>query len=87
MARAHIARVVHVPAAVQSGIGVSDALLELYEQVKLRKAHKFIIFSLKKTDAAGKSYEWSIDHTAAPNDDIAANRVRSHCLISSCCGG
>lgn len=72
---------------LQSGIAVSDELLALYEQVKLRKAHKYIIFSLKKTDAAGRTYEWSIDYTAAPNEDIAANQVLSvvlPCWSPSC---
>lgn len=63
-------------ARAQSGISVSDALLELYEQVKLRKAHKFVVFSLKKTDTTGRTYEWQIDYTAPPNDDIGANKVR-----------
>jgi hypothetical protein len=62
-------------AFLQSGIAVSDELLALYEQVKLRKAHKYIIFSLKKTDAAGRTYDWSIDYTAPPNEDIPSNQV------------
>lgn len=34
---------------VQSGIDVSEELLALFEEVKLRHKHKYIIFSLKQT--------------------------------------
>ena len=63
---------------VQSGITVTEELLDVYGDVKLRHMHKFIIFSLKKVDAAGKTYTWSIDHKADPVPDIAANKVRAH---------
>jgi len=54
-----------------SGIAVSDELLSLYEDIKLRHKHKFVIFSLKQTGVvAGKaSYDWSIDHLAPPAAD------------------
>jgi hypothetical protein len=58
----------------QSGIAVSDALIALHEQVKLRNAHKYIIFSLKKIDA--KNFDWSIDFTAEPCADMSQNEVR-----------
>lgn len=40
---------------VQSGIDISEELLGLFEEVKLRHKHKFIIFSLKQT---GKVRGW-----------------------------
>jgi hypothetical protein len=40
---------------MQSGIDISEELLGLFEEVKLRHKHKFIIFSLKQT---GKVRRW-----------------------------
>jgi hypothetical protein len=56
----------------QSGIDVSDELLALYEEVKLRHKHKYFIFSLKQTGAEGNKtvWGWQIDHKsdAVPDD-------------------
>jgi hypothetical protein len=48
---------------LQSGIDVSDELLALYEEVKLRHKHKYLIFSLKQTGKVGNktTWDWSID--------------------------
>lgn len=52
---------------------VSDELLALYESVKIKKAHKFIAFSLKedaeKSTKVSKVYNWSIDERAPPTPD------------------
>ena len=57
-----------------SGIDLSDELLELYNEVKLRSKHKYIIFSLKalakkKTKV---TYGWSIDVKADPGGENEA---------------
>jgi hypothetical protein len=40
----------------QSGISVPDEILTLFESVKIKKAHKYIVFTLEKTgEVAGKS--------------------------------
>lgn len=72
-----------MPARPQSGITVSDELIALYESVKIRKTHKYILFSLQKADAAGKSYNWSIDVTADPvaATDADANKVCFHSFV------
>lgn len=59
------------PHVLQSGIAVSDELLSLYEDIKLRHKNKFVIFSLKQTGTvAGKAaFDWSIDHKADPVSD------------------
>ena len=59
------------PSPAQSGIDVSDELLALYDQVKLKKAHKFIVFALAKTGtAAGKDvYGWNILERSGPQPD------------------
>jgi len=59
------------PSSRQSGIDVSDELLALYDQLKLKKAHKYITFALAKTgEAAGKAvYGWEILERAAPQPD------------------
>jgi hypothetical protein len=63
---------------------VSDELLALFEQVKLRNAHKYIIFSLKKLDA--KNFDWQIDHRADPCADMSQNQVSVVTLFRpSCC--
>lgn len=47
---------------------MSDELLALYEDVKLRHKHKYFIFSLKSTGSVGgkATFDWSIDHKADP---------------------
>jgi hypothetical protein len=56
---------------LQSGIDVSDAILSLYEDVKLRKKHKYFVFSLKKTGQTGvkANYDWEINATSEPQPD------------------
>jgi hypothetical protein len=56
---------------MQSGIDVSDELLALYEEVKLRHKHKYFIFSLKQTGKVGTktTWDWSIDAKADPVPD------------------
>eukprot|EP00353_Schmidingerella_taraikaensis_P008670 CAMPEP_0185580298 /NCGR_PEP_ID=MMETSP0434-20130131/16056_1 /TAXON_ID=626734 ORGANISM="Favella taraikaensis, Strain Fe Narragansett Bay" /NCGR_SAMPLE_ID=MMETSP0434 /ASSEMBLY_ACC=CAM_ASM_000379 /LENGTH=147 /DNA_ID=CAMNT_0028198523 /DNA_START=27 /DNA_END=470 /DNA_ORIENTATION=+ len=66
-----------------SGISVSDELLELYEQVKLRDAHKYILFSLKKQDDAGRTFDWAIDHRADKDTDIGNNKTHWDAMVSS----
>jgi cofilin len=60
-----------LPPRAQSGIDVSDELITLYEDVKLRKKHKYFVFSLKKTGQVGvkATFDWSIDHKAEPASD------------------
>jgi cofilin len=60
-------------ASLQSGISVSDELLALYEDVKLRHKHKFFMFSLKAVGKAGGKdvYDWNIDSKAAKVEDAA----------------
>ena len=56
---------------MQSGISVSDELLGLYEEIKLRHKHKYVIFSLKPSGSVGgkASFDWSIDFKAEPVPD------------------
>ena len=56
---------------LQSGIDISDELLKLYDSLKLKKAHKYITFTLEKTGtAAGKDvYGWSIKERGEPSPD------------------
>ena len=42
-----------VPASKATGISISDELLSLYEEVKLRHKHKYFSFSLQKTGQVG----------------------------------
>ena len=51
-----------------SGIDVSDELLSLYNEIKLKSSYKYLIFSLKQTGKEGKkiTYGWSIDEKASP---------------------
>ncbi len=71
VARSVVSRPPRLPPPPQSGIDVSDELLALYDQVKLKKAHKYITFALAKTgEAAGKAvYGWQILERAAPQSD------------------
>ncbi len=62
---------------------MTEELLALFEQVKLRHAHKYIVFSLKRVDA--KTFEWSIDHRSDPCDDIAQNQVRGAVAVAAVC--
>ena len=66
-----------------SGISVSDELLELYNSVKLRDAHKYIIFSLKKTDDSGKTYDWSIDQRSDADSDVAHNKDKFEEMLAA----
>lgn len=56
---------------LQSGIDVSDALLAVYEQVKLKKAHKYFTFALEKKGKVGNTdvYDWAILAKADPVSD------------------
>lgn len=69
--------------ALQSGISVSDELLSVYESMKLRNTNKYIRFSLTKTDAAGKTYDWSIDEQADPCDDVAKNQEQFNAMLAA----
>ena len=55
----------------QSGIDISDELLALYEEVKLRHKHKYFIFSLKQTGLEGNKtvWGWEINAKADPVTD------------------
>ena len=63
--------------ARQSGIDISDELLALYDALKLKKAHKYIIFTLEKTGtAAGKDvFGWNIKERGEPSPDEANAEV------------
>ena len=54
-----------------TGISISDELLSLYEEVKLRHKHKYFSFSLQKTGQVGVkvTYDWRIDSKAEPSPD------------------
>jgi hypothetical protein len=54
------------PRRAQSGIDVSDELLSLYEEVKLRHKHKYFVFSLKQTggSATKTTWDWEINTKA-----------------------
>lgn len=56
---------------LQSGIDISDELLGLYEDVKLRRKFKYFTFSLTKTGQVGvkATYDWRIDAKADPVSD------------------
>ena len=57
---------------LQSGIDVTDELLNLYEEVKLRHKHKYFVFSLKQTggSATKTTWDWEVNHKAdAVSDD------------------
>lgn len=56
---------------MQSGIDVSDELLALYEEVKLRHKFKYFVFSLTKTGQVGvkATYDWAIDAKVDPVPD------------------
>ena len=63
--------------AAQSGIDISDELLALYDALKLKKAHKYIIFTLEKTGtAAGKDvFGWNIKERGEASPDEANAEV------------
>lgn len=67
---------------LQSGITVSDELLSLFEEVKLRHKHKYFIFSLKQTGAVGTktTFDWSIDFKADPVAD-AENKAAFDAMV------
>ena len=54
------------PPLPQSGIDVTDELLNLYEEVKLRHKHKYFVFSLKQTggSATKTTWDWEVNHKA-----------------------
>lgn len=56
---------------LQSGIDISDELLGLYEEVKLRHKHKYFIFSLKQMGSEGNKtvWGWEINHKSEPVSD------------------
>ena len=64
-------RTARIPFCAQTGIAVSDDLLKLYDDVKLRHKHKYVIFSLKEAGREGSKikYDWSIDDAADPVTD------------------
>mmetsp|Transcript_8652 Transcript_8652/g.21809 ORF Transcript_8652/g.21809 Transcript_8652/m.21809 type:complete len:146 (-) Transcript_8652:55-492(-) len=57
-----------------SGITVSDALLEAYEQVKLKAANKYLLFTLEKIGATGtkSTWDWKIVEAADKGGDNKA---------------
>ena len=57
----------------QSGIDVSDELITLYEDVKLRHKHKYFIFSLKQvgTEAGKTVWGWEVNFKSEPVADAA----------------
>jgi len=65
-----------------SGIDISEELLGLFEEVKLRHKHKFIIFSLKQTGKVGTkiTFDWSIDTKADPVAD-AENKAAFEAML------
>jgi hypothetical protein len=56
---------------LQSGIDISDELLSLYDQVKLKHANKWFSFSLQKSGQTGvkSNFEWRIDNKVEPCSD------------------
>ena len=57
--------------AQATGIAVSDELLSLYEETKLRHKHKYFLFSLQKTGQVGAkvTFDWRVDGKADPVPD------------------
>jgi hypothetical protein len=68
----------------QSGIDISDELLALYDQLKIKKAYKHISFTLAKTGtAAGKDvYGWTILEKSDPQPDDA-NEANFKAMVKS----
>ena len=62
------------PCRPQSGITVSDALLEAYEQVKLKAANKYLLFTLEKVGESGSksTWDWKIVEAADKGGDNKA---------------
>ena len=72
------------PSLMQSGIDVSDEILNLYEDIKLRHKYKYFTFSLKQTGgtATKTTWDWDINEKAdAVADD--KNLVAFQDLIKS----
>lgn len=72
-----------------SGIDVSDELLELYNDIKLKSTYKYIVFSLKEIGRQGNkiTYGWSIDEKASPggNNEERFNEVLGKLPEDSAC--
>ena len=64
------------PTYPQSGIDVSDEILSLYEDVKLRHKHKYFTFSLKPSGGTvtKSTWDWNINDKAdaVPDDQNLA---------------